>query len=304
MGYAELRNAAIYYQIYGAENKDTIVLVSGLNTQMTRWEATFVKMLANGGFLVICFDNRDCGKSTFTTDRHNDTFNFSLNSFLQEPEKYPPAYSLHDMADDIRDLLQSLNIAKAHIVGRSMGGIIAQLFASRYPAMTQTLTLLMSSSFNPALPKPDDALVRKMTSSSVNFEDNLEAYLKERIDFMKAIYGSRYILNEEKERTLIIEDQFRQSSAVRPYRQIIALISYVFNSGLLTDIQVPALVIHGDEDPLFSMEHAMDLKSNIIGCQLIIKKGMGHAISEELFPSLVQDISNFIAAQCDQGKQS
>ncbi|MDQ1095799.1 MULTISPECIES: alpha/beta fold hydrolase [Chryseobacterium] len=304
MGYIELRNTAIYYQIYGAENKDTIVLVSGLNTQMTRWEATFVKMLADEGFLVICFDNRDCGKSTFTTDRHSDTFNFSLNSFLQDPEKYPPAYSLHDMADDIRDLLQSLNIEKAHIVGRSMGGIIAQLFASRYPAMTQTLTLLMSSSFNPALPKPDDALVRKMTSSSVNFEDNPEAYLKERIDFMKAIYGSRYILNEEKERTLIIEDQVRQSSAVRPYRQIIALISYVFNPGLLTDLQVPALVIHGNEDPLFSIEHAIDLKNNIPGCQLIIKKGMGHAIPQALFPSLVQDISNLIATQYDQGEQS
>lgn len=294
MGYIKLKNATIYYEVYGVENKETIVLVSGLNTQMTHWEAPFLNMLADEGFRVICFDNRDCGKSTLTTDRHNDTFNFSLNSFLQDPEKYPPAYSLHDMADDIRDLLQSLNIEKARIVGRSMGGIIAQLFASRYPAMTQTLTLLMSSSFDPALPKPDDALVRKMTSSSVNFKDNRKAYLKEKIDFMKAIYGSRYILDEEKEQALIIKDEIRQSSMVRPNRQIIALISYVFNPDLLADIQVPSLVIHGDEDPLFSMEHAIDLKNNISGSQLIIKKGMGHAIPEVLFPSLVKDISDLI----------
>lgn len=304
MGYIELKNAAIYYEIFGAENNETIVLISGLNTQMTRWELPFCNKLVEEGFRVICFDNRDCGKSTFTTYDRNDSYSFSLNDFLQHPEKYPVPYSLLDMADDIKDLLHSLGIRSTNIVGRSMGGIIAQLFASRYPEMTQTLTLLMSSSFNPALPKPDDALVKKMTSSSVNFKDNREAYLKEKIGFMKAIYGSRYILNEEKERGLIIEDEIRQSSAVMPFRQIIALVSYVFNPGLLTHIQAPTLVIHGEEDPLFNVEHAIDLKNNLPGCQLIIRKGMWHAIPEALFPSLVQDISNFIAAQCDQGEHA
>ena len=160
----------------------------------------------------------------------------------------------------------------------------------------------MSSSFNPALPKPDDALVKKMTSSSVNFEDNREAYLKEKIDFMKAIYGSRYILSEERERELIIEDEIRQSLSVRPYHQIIALVTYIFNPNVLMGIQAPTLIIHGDEDPLFNMEHAIDLKNNIPDCQLIIKKGMGHSIPQALFPSLMQDISNFIAAQCDKGE--
>ncbi|PZR12215.1 MAG: alpha/beta hydrolase [Flavobacterium psychrophilum] len=297
MGYIQLRNAAIYYEVFGVENKETIVLVSGLNTQMTRWEAPFIRMLTDEGFHIICFDNRDCGKSTFTTGDHNDGLNFSLDDFLQNHEKYSVPYSLNDMADDIWELLLSLDIEKAHIVGRSMGGIIAQLFASRYPAMTQSLTLLMSSSFNPALPKPDDALVTKMTNSSVNFKDNREAHLKEKIDFMKAIYGSRYILNEEKEQMLIIEDECRQSSSVRPYRQILALATYIFNQNLLIGIQVPTLVIHGDEDPLFSIENATDLKNNIPDCQLIIKKGMGHAIPEVMFSSIVKDISNFIAVQ-------
>jgi Predicted hydrolases or acyltransferases (alpha/beta hydrolase superfamily) len=297
MGYIQLRNAAIYYEVFGVENKETIVLVSGLNTQMTRWETPFIRMLTDEGFHVICFDNRDCGKSTFTTGDHNDGLNFSLDDFFQNHEKYSVPYSLNDMADDIWELLLSLDIEKAHIVGRSMGGIIAQLFASRYPAMTQSLTLLMSSSFNPALPKPDDALVTKMTNSSVNFKDNREAYLKEKIDFMKAIYGSRYILNEEKEQMLIIEDECRQSSSVRPYRQILALATYIFNQNLLICIQVPTLVIHGDEDPLFSIEHATDLKNNIPDCQLIIKKGMGHAIPEAMFSSIVKDVSNFIAVQ-------
>lgn len=300
MGYIELKNAAIYYEIFGAENHETIVLISGLNTQMTRWELPFCNKLVKEGFRVICFDNRDCGKSTFTTCDSADSYSFSLNDFLQHPEKYPVPYSLLDMADDIKDLLHSLGIRSANIVGRSMGGIIAQLFASRYQAMTQTLTLLMSSSFNPALPKPDDALVKKMTNSSVNFKDNRKAYLKEKIGFMKAIYGSRYILNEERERGLIIEDEIRQSLSVRPYHQIIALVTYIFNPNVLMGIQTPTLIIHGDEDPLFNMEHAIDLKNNIPDCQLIIKKGMGHAIPQALFPSLVQDISNFIAVQCDQ----
>ncbi len=295
MGYIELKNATIYYEVFGAENNETIVLISGLNTQMTRWELAFCNKFVEEGFRVISFDNRDCGKSTFTTHDSSDSYSFSLNDFLQYPEKYPAPYSLLDMADDIQDLLLSLDIERVHVVGRSMGGIIAQLFVLRYPAMAQTLTLLMSSSFNPTLPKPDDALVKKMTSPSVNFKDNREAYLKEKIDFMKAIYGSRYILNEEKEQALIIEDEIRQSSSVRPYRQIVALATYIFNPDVLSGIQVPTIVIHGDEDPLFNMEHAVDLKNTIPYCELIIKKGMGHAIPDSLFPSLVKDISDFIA---------
>lgn len=295
MGYIELKNATIYYEIFGTENNETIVLVSGLNTQMTRWEAPFLKMLAEEGFRVICFDNRDCGKSTFTTYDSNDSYSFSLNDFLQHPEKYPAPYSLLDMADDIKDLLHSLGIRSANIVGRSMGGIIAQLFASRYPAMTQTLTLLMSSSFNPALPKADDALIGKMTNSITNFHDNKQAYIHEKVDFMKAIYGNKYSFNEEKERWLIIEDESRKSPFVRLFRQIIALLSYQYDSNVLSSLHVPTLTIHGDEDPLFNIEHAVDLKNTIPYCELIIKRGMGHAIPDSLFPSLVKDISNFIA---------
>ncbi|PJJ66456.1 alpha/beta fold hydrolase [Chryseobacterium geocarposphaerae] len=295
MGYIELKNATIYYEVFGAENNETIILISGLNTQMTRWELPFRNKVVEEGFRVICFDNRDCGKSTFTTYNSNDSYSFSLNDFLQHPEKYPAPYSLLDMADDIKDLLHSLGIRSANIVGRSMGGIIAQLFASRYPEMTQTLTLLMSSSFNPALPKADDALIGKMTNSTTNFHDNKQAYIHEKVDFMKAIYGNKYSFNEEKERWLIIEDESRKSPFVRPFRQIIALLSYQYDSNVLTSLHVPTLTIHGDEDPLFNIEHAVDLKNTIPYCELIIKRGMGHAIPDSLFPSLVKDISNFIA---------
>lgn len=294
MGYIELKNATIYYEIFGVENKETLVLVSGLNTQMTRWEVPFLKMLAEEGFRVICFDNRDCGKSTFTTYDRNDSYSSSLNDFLDYPEKFPAPYSLLDMADDIRDLLLSLDIERVHVVGRSMGGIIAQLFASRYPPMTQTLTLLMSSSFNPILPKADGALIGKMTNSTANFQDDRQTYINEKVDFMRAIYGNKYYFNEEKERGLIIEDENRKSPLVRPFRQIVALLSYQYNSYVLSSLHVPTLTIHGDEDPLFNMEHAFDLKNTIPYCELIIKNGMGHAIPDSLYPSLVEDISDFI----------
>lgn len=295
MGYIELKNATIYYEIFGVENKETLVLVSGLNTQMTRWEVPFLKMLAEEGFRVICFDNRDCGKSTFTTYDRNDSYSSSLNDFLDYPEKFPAPYSLLDMADDIRDLLLSLDIERVHVVGRSMGGIIAQLFASRYPPMIQTLTLLMSSSFNPILPKANDALIGKMTNSTANFQDDRQTYINEKVDFMRAIYGNKYYFNEEKERGLIIEDENRKSPLVRPFRQIVALLSYQYNSYVLSSLHVPTLTIHGDEDPLFNMEHAFDLKNTIPYCELIIKNGMGHAIPDSLYPSLVEDISDFIA---------
>ncbi len=236
-------------------------------------------------------------KSTLISDSGNDRHSSSLDDFLQQPGKHAAPYSLIDMADDIRDLLHAFGIQRAHIVGRSMGGIIAQLFAYKYPELTNTLILLMSSSFNPTLPKVDEAMIRKLTNSTTSFQGDRQIFIKEKVDFMKAIYGNRYRFNEEKECALIIEDEYRKSSLIQPFRQIIALVSYTYDPHVLHCLDVPTLVIHGDQDPLFGTAHAEDLKNNIHNCDLILKNGMGHALPEELFPSLIENISDFIAKQ-------
>jgi|GEM_PF-283439 len=294
MPYAKKENVSIYYEISGERNKENIVLVSGLNTQMTCWDPSFIDMLVSRGFRVIAFDNRDCGKSTVVSKNEGKDKINSLAEFLQYPDKAKIEYSLWDMTDDLCFLLETLEISKAHIVGRSMGGILAQLFAFKYPAMTETLTLIMSSSFKPSLPKADDALIHKMTSESVQYRNDPKSFVQEKLDFLKLIYGSFYSIDREKERRLIISNEERKSDFIRPHRQIVALISYPYDVSVLNEIKSPSLIIHGDEDPLFGMESCHDLKNSISDAELVIKKGMGHAIPGELYNEIVEDIACFI----------
>lgn len=292
MPYFKSPNVALYYKVFGENHSETIVLVSGLNTQITSWDTEFIASLVLNKFRLIVFDNRDCGKSTVLLNSTTKIKN--LSDFFKNPDPLNIEYSLWDMVDDIYNLLQHLDIAKAHIIGRSMGGIIAQLFAYKYPNITKTLSLIMSSSFNPALSKTDDKLIQMMTNENVSYDQNSTLYIKNKLEFLKLIHGKTYSIDIAKEQALIVYNEERKSTNIKPFRQIIALISYVYDATILHQISTPTLIIHGDEDVLFGVESAYDLKKNISNSKLILKQGMGHAIPLELSASIVQDITTFI----------
>lgn len=289
MPYMNNQKVQLYYEIYGENNPDTIVLIAGLNTQMTCWDESFIKQLVCNKFRVIVFDNRDAGKSTVLSSPNSHVK--SLANFLQNPHPDNVEYSLWDMSEDIYDLLFSLHIAKAHIVGRSMGGVIAQLFASKYKNITQSLTLIMSSSFNPDLPKADDVLIQKMTQENFNYKQYPKEYLQEKIALVKLISGKKYPIDEANEKERIIANQARKSPLIKPFRQIIALITYKYDVNVLKRITCPSLIIHGQEDPLFSMASALDLKAHIPNAKLIILPGMGHSMPKDLHATIVHNIS-------------
>lgn len=292
MPYFKSPNVAIYYEVFGENHSKTIVLMSGLNTQMTCWDTDFIASLVLNKFRVIVFDNRDCGKSIVNSNTTTKINN--LTDFLLNPDPSNIEYNLWDMVDDIYNLLCQLNIAKAHIIGRSMGGIIAQLFAYKHPNITKTLSLIMSSSFNPDLPKADDTLIQMMTNETVSYAQDKTLYIKNKLDFLKLIHGKTYPIDTAKEQALIVHNEERKSRDIKPFRQIIALISYRYDATILHQISAPTLIIHGDEDVLFGIESAYDLQKNISNAELILKQGMGHAIPSELSASIVQDIANFI----------
>jgi len=139
--YINVNGISTCYEQFGEENKECILLISGLGSQMVRWNLDFCRNLMNKGFRVIRFDNRDAGKSTFIEHKVADVG--QLMQLLQQGKIPENAYSLMDMAKDAIGLLDALKIEKSHIVGRSMGGIITQVLAAEFPERVLSATIIM-----------------------------------------------------------------------------------------------------------------------------------------------------------------
>ncbi|MGP3785431.1 alpha/beta fold hydrolase [Paenibacillus sp. 1A_MP2] len=152
MNILKVNGIDLAYDSYGNETDEAILLIAGLGTQMIRWTVPFCEMLATRGFRVIRFDNRDTGLSTHFS--HYATLDFeALAKTLMSGQRPDIPYTLDDMSNDAVGLLDALGIKKAHFVGRSMGGMIAQLAASKYPERVLSLTSIMSTTGNPELPR-------------------------------------------------------------------------------------------------------------------------------------------------------
>ncbi|PWN65016.1 alpha/beta hydrolase [Chryseobacterium phosphatilyticum] len=288
-----LSQADLCYEIFGKENQETMVLISGLGSQMICWETSFCKILADKGFRVIRFDNRDSGKSVFTAQPTVATGK-TIEEMFATMETNDIPYSLMDMAKDVIELLNYLHIEKAHIAGRSMGGIIAQLLGSYYPERILSLTIIMSTSLNPALPKPDPEIMAMMMTPGADPSTHKEAYIKERIDFATKISGSLYPLDSYHEKTMIEEELQRSQTKNGIIRQLLAMGSYQYTSGILKNLSAPVLIIHGTDDPIFHPDCGKDIANSIPDSELIIIEGMGHSIPEVLYQSIGEWITHFI----------
>ncbi|WP_300685700.1 alpha/beta hydrolase [Chryseobacterium sp.] len=278
----------ICYEIFGEENPKTIVLIAGLGSQMIRWEDPFCQLLVDKGFKVIRFDNRDSGSSVYISGKK-----IHLNGNIQEyfstlkPEDLP--YSLMDMAKDVIGLLDHLQIEKAHFVGRSMGGIIAQLLGSYFPERVLSLTIIMSTSLHPALPSADPEIMEMMMKPSANPVTEREKYFAEKISFARRISGSGYSFDQNLEIALIEEELNRSKTKNGIIRQLMAMGSYQYNPEVLKKITAPALVIHGTDDLIFHPECGKDIAYSIVNSEFVLIDGMGHSIPSELH-SLICDL--------------
>lgn len=205
MNMLRVNDIDIAYDSYGSEKNETILLIAGLGTQMIRWTVPFCEMLAARGFRVIRFDNRDTGLSTHFSN--HATLDFEALAKTLMSGKLPDLpYTLDDMADDTIGLLNALGIKKAHVVGRSMGGMIAQLMASQYPERVLSLTSLMSTTGNPELPPTSTEVMALMTGPAPNPMEDEEGYLAHSVAFAKRIAGTGYPFKEDAYRSLIREE--------------------------------------------------------------------------------------------------
>nr|WP_315032996.1 alpha/beta hydrolase [uncultured Chryseobacterium sp.] len=270
------------YEIFGEENNNIIVLISGLGNSMIRWDISFCRLLVENGFRVIRFDNRDSGSSVFTTQKDLPSGKDIEKIFVDLRRDEIP-YSLMDMAKDVIRLLDYLQIEKTHIVGRSMGGIIAQLSAYYFPERVKTLTMIMSTSLNPSLPPPDSEVMQMMTTPGTDPAVDKEQYIRERINFAEKISGNTYTLDPTEEKALVEEELHRSKTKNGIIRQLLAMGSYEYNEEILKRIVAPTLVIHGTDDLIFHPDCGKDIADSIPEASFVLVEGMGHSIPKELY---------------------
>jgi pimeloyl-ACP methyl ester carboxylesterase len=281
----------IEYDSFGSEDAEPILLISGLGAQMIRWPVPFCRALTSRGYRVIRFDNRDAGLSTHLNEAPVPDL-ASVAAALARGEAPNVPYTLRDMAGDTIGVLDRLSIAQAHIVGRSMGGMIAQLVASEHPHRLLSLTSIMSGSGNPENPPPAPEVMALLISRCPHPSEDEAGFLAHRMAFSRLISGRGYPFDEVAQRIDILAEVSRAYDPTGFGRQIAAIAATGDCRALLSKIDVPTLVVHGSDDPLIPLEAGKDTAANIRGADLLVVQGMGHEIPSPLYETVAAAIVN------------
>jgi pimeloyl-ACP methyl ester carboxylesterase len=277
------------YDSFGNETDEALLLISGLGTQMIRWTLPFCAQLAGRGYRVIRFDNRDAGCSTHFRQCPPPDFN-ALAAALKSGQRPEVCYTLYDMAADAIGLLDALNIDKAHLVGRSMGGMIAQIMASEHSDRVLSLSSIMSSTGNPALPPAAPDAMAMMTRPAPDPFVDQSGFVSHRLAFARRIAGSDYPVSEEDQRCLVLEEVRRGYDPSGSLRQIAAIAVTGDRRARLATIVTPTLVIHGMDDPLFQPACGIDTADTIPNADLMLMHGMGHDVPPPLYSEIIDAI--------------
>ena len=282
-------NITVEYESFGSKSDPTILLIMGLGMQLIAWPEPFCRDLAERGFQVIRFDNRDTGCSTkFDNAKAPGVVSLLLRSALRLPIRVP--YTLRDMAADAAGLLTALEVAEAHIVGASMGGMIAQNLAVQFPERVRTLTSIMSTSGHRALPGADPLVSRHIFRARPT-NATREAVIAHNMRTIELIGSPTYPVDEETRRemcTLSFDRCFFPSGF---FRHVAAIIEDGDRRDRLQQITAPTLVIHGREDPLVPLAGGIDTAEHVDGARLEVIDGMGHNLPPALWPRLIDSIT-------------
>ena len=285
--FIKVNNMTIAYESFGNTDAETILLIKGTGSQLVDWPVEFCQALANRGYRVIRFDNRDVGLSTKLDSLGAPDWG-AIIPFIKKCEPAPLPYTLIDMAEDATGLLEALNIEKAHIVGQAMGGAIAQLLTINHPEKVLTLTCIMASSGNPDLPEGDEKALKTMSTPPPNTKDpdTLANYL---VNIYKAL-GSLDNESFLKKRALIHINRSWYPEGTT--RQVAAALigDNCDRRAALARIQVPTMVIHGDIDPLVKLVCGEEVAAVVPNAELCVVKGMGHALSEKFIQTVTDCI--------------
>jgi pimeloyl-ACP methyl ester carboxylesterase len=274
------------YEIFGDANAEPMLLIMGLAAQMIHWDDDFCRQLAARGFRVIRFDNRDIGKSSkMTGGKRLTPVELLKLRFLKIPVKAP--YKLLDMAKDTIGLMDTLGIKSAHLVGASMGGMIAQEIAISFPQRVRSLTSIMSTTGNPKDPPPTrEAAAMLMAAPPATKEEYFARYAQT----WKILRGGSFPQDEALDRARAERNFERGLNPAGVGRQLRAILASGSRKARLASVKAPALVIHGTVDPLVRPAAGKDTAASIPGAKLLMIDGMGHALPIRMWPEIIDAI--------------
>lgn len=286
---AAVNGISICYEDKGPRDAPVILLVMGLGGQLTLWPDEFVDALNMRGFRTIRYDNRDVGLSTRFDAAGVPNLKWMLvKSVLRLPVR--SAYTLADMAADGMALLDHLGVERAHIVGVSMGGMIAQHIAARYPSRVLSLTSIMSSTGNPRLPRARKEAMQVLTNRPMSGDpEDLIAYS---VRAAKVIGSPGYPPDEARLQRRVRADFERGWYPQGVARQMAAIVADGDRRAMLKGIRASTLVVHGADDPLVPLAAGRDTAANIAGAQLTTIPGMGHDLPLALVDTLADAIAD------------
>ena len=289
----------VEYDETGPRDAPVILLIMGLGLQLIAWPQSFCEGLAARGFRVIRFDNRDVGHSTPIETGSLATASMMARAFIGLPVK--PPYTLTDMAHDALGLLDALGITRAHVVGASMGGMIAQILAIEHPERVKSLTSIMSTTGDRGLPGPRPNVLRALMRPRPR---NKALAVRRGMDLYRLIAGSGYPPTDAELRDKVERSMQRSDRPGAVFRHLIAVRTAPSRVEALRRLHVPTLVLHGDNDPLVPLAGGEATAAAIPGARLRIVPGMGHFLPEALIPLLVDEIAAHCLAAEHAGRGS
>ncbi|MDC1007493.1 alpha/beta hydrolase [Gammaproteobacteria bacterium] len=296
-GFISNNGVDIAYRVYGSENNEPILLVQGLGGQLINWPEHLIDFLIENNYRPIVFDNRDTGLSSrFTDDRFTEgnrskTINSTyLKYYLRLPIN--PPYTLDDMATDAIKILDKLNIDKAHLLGISMGGMIAQIIAANHSDRINTFTLIASSISAPSpLNGPTRDVRRLLMKRSANPYSTNEERIERSKKIFKLIGLEGYDLDTREFYNKSIESIERAGPDDTGFsRQIMAILGSKNRIKKVKSIKAKTLIIHGKEDPLIKVKNAYKTNKYIKNSNLLILPKMRHLIEPPVFDLFKQDL--------------
>jgi len=284
---AKANGMEIVYDIFGDPDKPPLLFIIGLGQHMIAWDEDFCAQIAARGYRVIRFDNRDTGLST-KLDKAGVPNMAVLFEAMVEGKPVDSPYSILDMTDDAVGLLDTLGIESAHVVGESMGGMIAQRMIIHHAGRVRTLTSIMSSTGEPGLPPPTPEAMDILANRPP--PTDREGYIEDYVKRWRVLHGRELPYDEEASRKLATRIFDRGLNLAGFARQFAAIVADGSRKQALKSVTVPTLVIHGDADPLVPFECGIDMANSVPEAELLIIEGMGHTLPRQVWAQVIDSI--------------
>jgi pimeloyl-ACP methyl ester carboxylesterase len=277
----------VAYNTLGEATDPPVVLISGLGAQLIAWDDAFCQQLVDRGLFVIRFDNRDIGLWSHLADRPTSDPSAATDGAAPEA-----SYTLAQMAADTAGLIDNLGLGSAHVVGISLGGMIAQILAIEQPERVRSLTSIMSTTGNDQVGQPTDAALALFLLPPVSTR---EGAMDRAVLFDRTVGSPAYPAEEIELRDRAVRAFDRSFNPQGVARQLAAAMTTPDRTEDLRRLDLPSLVIHGAEDPLIALSGGQAIAAALPGAELVVIDGMGHDLPRPLWPTVAERIATLVA---------